>query len=174
MSRLSRVQAIAIALALFLTGCAPIVLSADERAIRSTIESYNTLLVEGYRSLDMTSMREVATQLQAEDEYIYMSSLAEGGVRLDATLKDLEFVKMSVEATSALVETRETWDYVHYGRDDGKLLLEQRGLVYKLAYDLEKQADGRWLVSDIRAIGATATVEPNRIATPTPIPSQNP
>ncbi|MRS13116.1 MAG: hypothetical protein EG823_08640 [Actinobacteria bacterium] len=148
--------------------------SADEAAIRALIVQYNETLISGYRTMDMNPMQEVATLEQAEDEYIYMSSLAEGGVRLDATLVDLAFVRFSIETMSAQVETRETWDYRHYGREDGKLLLMQEGLIYDLAYDLEKQADGRWLVSDVRAISATSTVEPTRIATPTPIPSENP
>lgn len=131
------------------------------------VTRYNELLSEGYRRLDMNPMQEVATLAQAASEYIHMSSLAEGGVRLDPTLVSLEIVSVSVETTSARVETRETWDYRHYGRNDGKLLLEQKGLVYELVYDLEKQADDRWLVSDVRAIDATATVEPTRIATPT-------
>ncbi|MHB1016431.1 MAG: hypothetical protein ACYC2X_00875 [Coriobacteriia bacterium] len=138
--------------------------------MRATITSYNAFLADGYRTLDMNNMREVATQLQAEDEYIFMSSLAEGGVRLDPKLQELEFLSVSIEATAAVAETRETWDYRHYSRADGSLMLEQLGLIYVLAYDLEQQADGRWLVSDVRALDSTATVEPNRIATPTPVP----
>lgn len=143
---------------------------SSEDAIKRTIERYNELLTQGYRSMNMNPMQEVTTLAQSESEYIHMSSLAEGGVRLDPTLIDLEFVSISVETTSAQAETRETWDYRHYGRADGRLLLEQKGLIYHLAWDLAKQADGRWLVSDVRAISATATVEPNRIATPTVIP----
>ncbi len=158
-------------LVLVLAGCSTgPATSPDEKAVRSTILKYNELLAAGYRSMNMTPMLEVATQAQAESEYIHMSSLAEGGVRLDPTLVSLDFVTVSVEATSAQVETRETWDYRHYQRDTGALLLEQKGLIYELAYDLEKQEDGRWLVSDVRAISSTATVEPTVIATPTAIP----
>jgi hypothetical protein len=161
--------ALALALALLVGGCTP--MSADEQAIRATITRYNTLLADGYRALNMSAMREVADQVQAETEYIHMSSLAEGGIRLDSQLKKMEFLRVSVEATSAQAETRETWDYRQYSRATGALVLEQKGLVYHLAWDLSKRADDRWLVTDVRAISATATVEPSVLGTITPMPS---
>lgn len=129
--------------------------------IERVIRRYNDLLVQGYRSLNMTQMNEVATKLQAEDEYIHMSSMAEGGVRLDPELTKFEFLSASIESTTAVAETRETWDYRHYSRESGDLVLEQEDLVYHLAWDLEKQSDGSWLVSDVRAISATATADPS-------------
>lgn len=139
--------------------------------IESVIRRYNELLVEGYRALNMGRMHEVASQLQAEDEYIHMSSLAEGGVRLDPDLKNLEFVSVSVESTSAHAETRETWDYRHYSRTTGKLVLEQKDLVYHLAWDLSREPNGTWLVTDVRAIAATSSVEPSIVGT---VPSMMP
>jgi hypothetical protein len=137
--------------------------------IESTIRRYNELLTEGYQSLDMTGMREVASQLQAEDEYIHMSSLAEGGVRLDPELKQFELLTVSVGTTSATAETRELWDYRHYSRETGDLVLEQKGLEYHLAWDLSREPDGRWLVTDVRAISSTATVEPSAPGAVTPM-----
>jgi hypothetical protein len=162
--------ALAVILALSVVGCAPSV-SPDEQAVRATITRYNTLLADGYRALNMTPMSEVADQVQAETEYIHMSSLAEGGIRLDSQLKKLEFVSVSVEATSAQAETRETWDYRQYSRATGALVLEQKGLVYHLAWDLAKQDGGTWLVTDVRAISSTTTVEPTVLSTITPMPS---
>lgn len=162
--------AVLIALAL-LAGCTSTPrMSDDEKAIRATLERYNQLLTEGYRALDMNQMREVATQLQSENEYIHMSSLAEGGVRLDPTLVEFDVIKVSIEATSATAETKETWDYRHYARANGELVLEEKGLVYHLAWDLEKQPAGNWLVSDVRAISATSTTEPAQMGTITPTP----
>lgn len=159
-----------LALAL-LAGCSAAPrMSEDEKAVRATLERYNQLLTEGYRALDMNQIREVATQLQAETEYIHMSSLAEGGVRLDPTLTEFDVLKVSIEATSATAETREIWDYRHYARANGELVLEEKGLVYHLAWDLEKQPTGNWLVSDVRAISATSTTEPAELGTITPIP----
>jgi len=170
MARALRVIALLVATAVIAVGCTPIPpISPDEQAIRTTIERYNEILTQGYRSMNMNPMREVATQLQSEDEYIHMSSLAEGGIRLDSELKDLKFVKVSVESTTAEVETRETWDYRQYSRATGKAVLEQKGLVYDLAYDLQRQSDNRWLVSDVRAINVTSTVEPTILGTITPV-----
>lgn len=147
-------------------------ITEDERAVRATIERYNVLLTTGYRTLDMNPIQEVATQLQAETEYIHMSSLAEGGIRLDPELKDLEYLTVSVEATSATAETRETWDYRHYSRATGELVTEQRGLIYHLAWDLVREPGGPWLVSDVRAISATSTAEPSVFGTITPTPPE--
>jgi hypothetical protein len=72
-----------------------------------------------------------------------------------------------VDGTRTVAETRETWDYMHVSVRDGAVLMIQPEMFYHLAWDLEKQVDGRWLVSDVRAISATSTVEPSRIATPT-------
>jgi hypothetical protein len=154
-------------------GCASIGSFREQRTVRQVIERYNRLLADGYRNFNMTPMRSVATSLQAEDEYIHMSSLAEGGVRLDSDLRVLEFVRVSVETTTARAETRETWDYRQYSRADGSLVLTQEGQFYHLAWDLIRQPDGRWLVSDVRAISATATAAPSRAGTITPVPSPN-
>jgi hypothetical protein len=147
-------------------------LSPDDQAIRSTITRYDELLATGYRSLDMNQMREVASQTQAEAEYVHMSSLAEGGLRLDPQLRSLEFVRVSIEATSAQAETRETWDYRHYSRATGALVAEQKGLVYHLAWDLSRESGGGWLVTDVRAISATTTVPPTVVGTTSPPPAK--
>jgi hypothetical protein len=159
--------------ALLVAGCSPLAsMPADELEVRAVIQMYDELLANGYRSLNMNPMREVASQLQAESEYIHMSSLAEGGVRLDPVLREMEFLRVSVEATSAQAETRETWDYRHYSRSTGALVLEQKGLIYHLAWDLSKEPSGTWLVTDVRAIGATTSVPPTVLGTITPSPPQ--
>jgi hypothetical protein len=144
----------------------------EDQSIRSTISRYDELLANGYRSLDMNQMREVASQTQAEAEYVHMSSLAEGGLRLDPQLRSLEFVRVSIEATSAQAETRETWDYRHFSRATGALVAEQKGLVYHLAWDLSRESSGGWLVTDVRAISATTTVPPTVVGTTSPPPAK--
>jgi hypothetical protein len=141
-------------------GCTSTAASPDEALIKATIERYDALLAQGYRSMDMGPMADVATQLQTETEYIHMSSLAEGGVRLLPDLRRLEFVRVSVEGTSALAETLETWDYRHVNPTTGELIREQEGLIYRLAWDLVKETDGRWLVSDVRSVDVTTTGPP--------------
>lgn len=141
----------------------------DERAVvESTITRYDRLLGEGYRSMDMTQMRQVTDQLQAEDLYIHMSALGEGGVRLLPTLRSLELLDVSIEATSATATTRELWDYRHEDRVTREIVFIQRGQSYELVWDLVRRSDGAWLVSDVRAIEATSTSPPERLGTPMP------
>jgi hypothetical protein len=161
-----------VVLVAWIAGCVPSGVPAGEEQVRATITRYDELLAAGYRSLDMNQMRQVASQLQAESEYIHMSALAEGGVRLDPQLRKLEFLRVSVETTSAQAETREVWDYRHYSRATGALVLEQKGLVYHLAWSLSRETSGTWLVTDVRAISATTTVPPTVLGTVTPTPPQ--
>jgi hypothetical protein len=149
-----------LAAALSVLGCTRPAGSAEASLVRGTVERYNTLLAQGYRSMDMGPIAEVATQVQAETEYIHMSSLAEGGVRLLPELRDLKFVEVSVEQTTALVTTLETWDYTHVDPASGAVIRSTTGLTYRLAWDLIKGTDGRWVVSDVRAIEASTTGPP--------------
>jgi hypothetical protein len=161
-SRIISVCACLVVAALTVGCAAPVVpsVSPDEALIRATVERYDTLLAQGYRSMDMGPLSEVATRIQAETEYIHMASLGEGGVRLLPELKKLEFVRVSIESTTALAETLETWDYTHVHPDTGEVIREQTGLVYRLAWDLIRETDGRWLVSDVRSIDVTTTGPP--------------
>lgn len=146
--------------------------TADVRAIKSTIRSYNSLLASGYRTMDMSKLRQAAGELQAEDEYIHMASLGEGGMRLDPELLKLEFLRVSIEGTSAVVETRETWHNRQYSVATGKLVKDEEGLQYHLAWNLSKLIEGRWLVEEIRAVSVTSTVEPTVYGTITPLPRE--
>ncbi len=163
-----------LAVAAPLQGCNRNPAPAEEARIRATIERYDAHLVEGYRTMDMNPLQEVATKLQAEDEYIHMSSLAEGGVRLLPELKSFELEKVSVEGTRALAQTMETWDYRHESLATKKIVLVQRGMVYRLTWDLERHSDGAWFVSDVRAVEASTTAQPQQVGTltltPAPVP----
>ena len=155
-------------LLLGLLGCSKPAATSREDEVEAVVTRYDRLLAEGYRTMDMGRLREVAEELQAEDEYVHMSALGEGGVRLLPVLKERKFVKVSVEATSATVETREVWDYTHEARTTRKVLLVQKGMVYDMAWDLALHPDGRWYVVDVRALSTTSTAPAQQIATPTP------
>lgn len=156
----------AVALMLVSAGCAGRTTPSQDGEVRATVVRYNRLLAEGYRLMDMSALREVATEFQAETEYIHMSAVGEGGVRLLPQLISEEFVDISVEGTAAVVVTRETWDYMHESHPGRVVLLVQRELVYDLAWDLVQAEDGAWYVSDIRSVSATSTGEPERFGTP--------
>lgn len=150
--------AVAAAIALLTLGCSspsPVDRISDENSVRMTVVRYDRLLTEGYRSMDMSRLRQVATELQAEDEYVHMSALGEGGVRLLPVLNDFEFLEVSVEGATARVQTREAWDYRHEDRVSREVTLVQEDLVYTLAWTLERDPSGRWFVSDLRAVDAT-------------------
>jgi hypothetical protein len=168
-SRSSRllVAVVVILAAVVTVGCSAEVTPSAVERVRNTVVRYNRLLAEGYRSMDMGRLRQVADELQSEDEYIHMSSLGEGGVRLLPYLKHFEFLNVSVESTSARVQTRETWDFVHEGTATHEVVLVQNEMTYDLAWDLAARADGRWYVTDVRVMSASSTVEPSRTGTPT-------
>lgn len=155
-----------LALTAALTACAPPPAPSSADQVRNTITRYDRILAEGYRSMDMSRIRQVAEELQSEDEYVHMSALGEGGVRLLPLLRDRRFLKVSVEATSARVETRERWDYTHEDIKTHKTVLVQKGLVYELAWDLARHADGHWYVTDVRSVSATSATPARRFGTP--------
>ncbi|MHB9003601.1 MAG: hypothetical protein ACYC6C_05995 [Coriobacteriia bacterium] len=154
--------------ALALSGCSTPPGSPADLEIRATVLRYDRLLAEGYRLMDMSRLAEVAEPLQAEDEYIHMSAIGEGGIRLLPVLTDHEFGQISIEGTSALVVTRETWDYVHEGHPGREAVLVQKGLTYEIAWDLARDDDERWHVTDVRAVSTTSTAEPQRLTEPEP------
>ncbi len=162
---------LAIATAAASAGCGLLPdLRSDDRKVRATIERYDEMLAKGYESQDMTPMREVATELQANDEYIHMSAIGEGGVWLVPKLQSIEFDSVSVEGTKATAVTREVWDYEQRSTVTRKAVVVQEDFMYLSAWDLERQADGSWLVSDMRVIEATSAVSPSILGTLTPTP----
>lgn len=168
-TRAVRTAAVAIALvAAALVGCSAAPAPSAKERVTGTIIRYDRLLAEGYRSMDMSRIRQVANELQSEDEYIHMSSLGEGGVRLLPYLKHFEFLSVNVDGSAAHAQTRETWDFRHESVATHKVVLVQKDLIYDVAWDLARQPDGRWLVTDARVPYSTSTVEPSRLGTATP------
>lgn len=134
---------------MFLLACSSETVKEDE--VKKTILRYNTLLAKGYSELNMTPLREVAAEMQAEKEYIHMAALGEGKVRMLSELKSIEFLEVSVTGSSASVRTKEVWDYSHININTNQTVDTQRDIVYSLRYDLVKEG-GRWLVSSVKSI----------------------
>lgn len=130
-------------------GCDREVRHPAESEIRSVVGRYNELLSWGYANLDMNRLTEVATDEQAQAEYYHMAALGEGGVKLMATLETLEFDSVSIEETSAIAVTRETWSYTQVSVSTGEPSARSRA-TYGLRYDL-RLSGGRWLVADVTA-----------------------
>lgn len=129
----------------------------QEAEVKATVARYDELLRDGYQRQDMSFVREVATEEQARKLYFHMAALGEGRLRLSAVLKALEFVAIEFRAPRvARVETREVWDYTHYEIATGKKYAEERGFVYRMAYEVTRPLEGRWLVSGVDVIAAEA------------------
>ncbi|NTW59153.1 MAG: hypothetical protein HGA43_08295, partial [Nitrospirae bacterium] len=60
----------------------------------------------------MNPLREVATADQAAKEYRQMAALGEAKIRMESTLKSIEFTGITFPGRDeAAVFTREVWDY---------------------------------------------------------------
>lgn len=147
-------------LGMTLSGCERQTPTPRQRALE-TVARYDHLLAAGFRGAAMDRLIQVADDLQAEDEYIHMSAVGEGGVRMLPLLRQFEYTSVSIEATSALIETREVWDYVQQDITTQQEISVQPGVLYELAWDLEIDDDGSWRVMDVRAITATSTTAPD-------------
>lgn len=125
----------------------------DPRAVKDTILRYNQLLTEGYAKLNMTRLREVATEAHAQKPYHHMSALGEANIRMESELVDIEFLDIQLPKKDlAGVRTREKWNYSHTNIDS-KMPSQTvvQGLIYTLSYELVRK-DGRWFVSSVSAL----------------------
>ncbi len=134
---------LALLILLLVTGCAE-----DNSPLQAAVQRYDTLLARGYRTLNMTALTEVASVEQAKKVYHHMAAMAEGRVKMDARLRDLEFLEIDrQQPDSAMVRARETWDYQYINIDNGAIA-EESTVTYTLRYHLARKND-RWLVTAI-------------------------
>jgi hypothetical protein len=123
-----------------------------EELMKWVVQRYNVLLSEGYRTLNMNPMQEVATNDQAEKLYIHMAAIGEGKVRMVSQLKKIDFVQILFPREDrASVRTHEIWDFSYNDIRTGKRNEEVTDFPYDVTYSLEKM-DGRWLIADVVAI----------------------
>ena len=124
----------------------------DTQAVKDTIRRYNQLLAEGYARMNMTPLREVATEEHTQKPYHHMSALGEAKIRMESELVDIEFLDIQLPKKDlAGVRTREKWNYSHTNIDS-KMPSQTvvQGLIYTLSYELVRN-DGRWFVSSVSA-----------------------
>lgn len=147
--------ALSVALVAALSGCGRTV-SEKERAVHDAIRSYNEALVLGFAEMDMNRLQGTATEAQAGNDAVLMQSLGSGGVRMVATVRSIEFGEIAFPAEdTARVTTTETWDYRHESLTTSETVRTEKGVVYRLAYDLVYQ-DGRWLVAAVTSLDEEA------------------
>ena len=134
----------------------------DAAAVQAVIKRYDQLLIEGYRSFNMSPMKAVTTKEQAEKLYFHMAALAEGKLRMESTLKSITFKKIDFpKPDEAAVETKEVWDFTHVNIESGKKFAEEKDFIYEMGYILKKQGD-RWIITNVNTISGkpTTTVIP--------------
>lgn len=112
---------------------------------------YNQLLREGYQSFNMNPLQQAATKRQAETLYIHMAALGEGRVRMESSLKDIQFTEVNIQQESkATVKTKEVWDFRHIDIDKKQVVLDEKDFEYLITYELVKEGP-RWLVAKVVA-----------------------
>lgn len=113
---------------------------------------YNQLLVEGYRTLNMNSLLEVASRERAESAYFHMAALGEAGIRMESAQKKIEFQELKFpKPGEAVVITREVWDFSHKDIASGALKFERKDFVYRNRYELRRDGS-RWIIHTIRTV----------------------
>jgi hypothetical protein len=125
----------------------------DTRAVKDTIMRYNQLLAEGYARMNMTPLKEVATEEHAQKVYHHMAAFGEAKIRMESKLIDIEFSDIQFPKKDfAKVKTKEKWDYTHVNIDT-KMPAQTvvQGLIYKLSYELIKK-NGKWYVSSVSVL----------------------
>jgi hypothetical protein len=121
--------------------------------VKDTILRYNQLLSEGYAKMNMTPLKEVATEEHAQKVYYHMAALGEAKIRMESKLVNIEFSDIQFPGKDlARVKTREKWDYTHVSiNTEMPARTVVQGLIYRLSYELVK-TDGRWLVSSVSVL----------------------
>ncbi len=122
--------------------------SIDSAILKHVIVQYNRLLAEGYRTLNMNTLVQVATEERATKAYYHMAALGEERKRMDSTQTKIDFLDIrSISPEQAEVKTREEWSYKHVNIDSLEVEY-QDSILYEMKYTLVRKND-QWFVSDI-------------------------
>lgn len=123
----------------------------EAEQVKETVKRYNVQLAQGYATMNMAGLAQVAEEPQTAKVYFHMAALGEGRIRMMSELKDISFKDIRfAAATSASVKTREVWDFRHVNIDTGKVQRDEKGFVYQMKYHLAKK-NGAWWVRDAAA-----------------------
>jgi hypothetical protein len=120
---------------------------------KNLIVRYNQLLIFGYENLNMNFLQEVATHDQAEKAYFHMAAIGEGGVRMRSRLNNIEWERIDQSKKDVItVKTKELWDFAYHDIKTDQLTEEHKAFVYHMTYTITPDKNGRWLISNIRAV----------------------
>ncbi len=127
--------------------------SSNEAVVKDTVKRYTQLLSEGYKTLNMNPLQEVATAELAEKAYYHMSAIGEGSTRMISKLKSIDFIETGFSsAKSSRVVTKEIWDFYYTELKTGARGNELKDYEYTVVYTLELQKN-RWIITNIAATG---------------------
>ena len=137
-------------------GCreTPLPLSPTETAVRNQVVAYTALLAEGYETLSMNHLLQVATEERAMKAFYHMAALGEARVRMIAVLEKINFAEVAFpDDSQAQVRTSEKWSYQYRDVDtDAERFTNHAD--YSLLYTLLRR-DGVWLVAEVEVVEAT-------------------
>jgi hypothetical protein len=133
---------------------------SDEEQVRQMVRRYNALLADGYRTLNMNPVAEVATQDQAEKAYTHMAAIGEGEVRMLSSLKKIDFTGINRQQPDTFVaKTKEVWDFTYTDIKTGKEAGRETNFLYEVTYFLKKDGS-RWVIHDIVAYAPNDREQP--------------
>lgn len=131
----------------------------DKLRVEETVRRYNQLLSQGYQSLNMTPLTEVAEMEQASKVYSHMAALGEARTKMMPVLKEISFADFRFpNVSSSLVGVREVWDFRHVNIDTQQVTLEEKGFAYDLVYRLALK-EGRWMVREVKSVDKGAALK---------------
>ncbi len=117
------------------------------------VKRYTRALADGYRDMNMDNLFLVASKEQVEKVTNYMFTLGQGSIRMDSTLKNIEFKNIRLDNQgNGFVRTTELWDYAHVNINDESVTREEKDVQYDLQYELQKSAHG-WIVAVVTIEG---------------------
>lgn len=129
---------------------------SEHLEIKDTVQAYTSLLIEGYKTLNMTPLNRISTPRRTTKAYHHMAALGEGNIRMDAKVEQIIFLDTKLLDTGkAEVKTSERWMCQYFNIDTGQKNSENI-ITYKNIYHLIYE-NGRWLVDDITIINSNET-----------------
>ncbi len=127
--------------------------ATSTNGVQRLVLNYNSLLSDGYKTINMTKLQEVATQELAEKAYYHMAAIGEGKSRMVSEMKKIDFVSTDFStAAKCRIITKEIWDFAYADIVTGVRSNEVKDYQYDVRYELENRS-GRWVIVDISATG---------------------
>lgn len=139
------IVALAVAALVLLGGC-----NAQTTAVRETVMRYNETLADAYERPDAELMTRLTSPKEKTRITMYVLYQLKQNKLLRVTLKQLDFVSVTIDETVATARSREDWTYQHLNKDTRKALDKPAKIHYDATYKLV-YAKGRWVVDSLVA-----------------------